>query len=143
MPSFTITGFASAPRDWETANGQFRSYYLKVEGDEKTYELAQKRDKPAPNVGDTVDATVETREVNDVTYYKLKREYQQRGGGGNGNRSKDPAERESIERQVAAKVASDLLVALMAQGTFKPEGVDGLGQAHTRLAAQVAGGIKG
>lgn len=139
--NYTIVGFAQAPRDWETANGQFRSYYLNVEGDDKTYELAQKRDKPAPNVGDSFEATVETREANGVTYYKLKRQYQQRSNGGSG-RPRDPQERESIERQVAAKVASDLLVALMAQGTFKPEGVAALGDAHSKLAATVAGGIK-
>lgn len=140
MSTYTIEGFAQPPRDWETANGAFRSYYLRVEGDEKTYELAQKRDKPAPNVGDSFEATVETREVNGTTFYKLKRQYQQRGGN-NGRQPKDPAERESIERQVAAKCATDLLVGFMATG-WKPDTALKLGEMHTVLAKQIASEIK-
>jgi hypothetical protein len=140
VQTYTVAGFANPPRDWETANGQFRSFYLKVEGDDKVYELAQKRDKPAPNVGDSFEATVEAREVNGSTFYKLKKHYAPRGNNG-GRPSKDPAERESIERQVAAKTASDLLVGLMSTG-WKPESAMKLADLHTVLAAQIAKEIK-
>lgn len=104
IETYTITGFGGTPRDWSTANGDFRSFYLKVEGDDKTYELAQKRDKPAPNVGDSFEATVETREANGVTYYKLKKHYAQRGGN-NAPRPEDPQRAKRILRQHSQDMA--------------------------------------
>lgn len=83
-----ITGFAQAPRDWESQHGQFRSYYVKIEGDERTFELAQKRTTAAPNVGDAFEATVEEREHNGTTYYKLKKQ-QGRGDNGGGRYSEE------------------------------------------------------
>lgn len=137
--AYTIAAFDGPPRDWEYQGNNFRSYYCKFEGDERRIEIAQKPETPAPNIGDTLTGVITDKNG----YFKFKKARQGGGFGGNGgSRPRDPQERESIERQVAAKVASDLLVALMAQGTFKPEGVAALGDAHSKLAATVAGGIK-
>lgn len=138
--NFTILERTSEPEKDNYGNW---TYFVKLEGVEKGALLVHKKGEPK-NPGDVIEGYYleEKKSQAGKTYLKLTRPQQQSNNGGGGNRAKDPAERESIERQVAAKVASDLLVALMAQGTFKPEGVDALGDAHTRLAAKVAGGIR-
>jgi hypothetical protein len=145
MSTFTIAAVSSETRDWKSSQGaENRSYYVKQDGDEKVYELAQKRDKAPPKVGDTIDATIETREHNGTTYYKLKRIYNQQGGGrgGGGNSPKSPEERASIERQTAAKVAAELLIAMIEKGNWTPAS-DALLEEHARYAKRIAEGIAG
>lgn len=129
------------------SNGQNIDYFIELEGLEGRHTLTQKPTTPAPEIGQDLwghpedGGTWPSGDPKPPKFRKGQRGGFGSGGGGN-SRAKDPAERESIERQVAAKCATDLLVALMAQGVWKPEGVDALGEAHGRLMVKVAGGIR-
>lgn len=136
--TYKIVAFDGPPRDWEYQGNNFRSYYCKFEGDERRIEIAQKPETPAPNIGDTLTGVITEKNG----YFKFKKARPGGGFGGNGgSRPKDPAERESIERQVAAKCATELLVGFMGTG-WKPESVNALATQHTALAKQIAGEIK-
>lgn len=86
MPNFTISEVSPRIRDWEAHGKKNRSYYVKVAEQTGVYELAQNLDRDPPKAGDRLEATVESREHEGVTYHKLKRVYSNNGRGGGGAR---------------------------------------------------------
>lgn len=95
--TYTIREVSQRTRDWEAHGKENRSYYIQVEGEEKEYELAQRRDREAPKPGDSFEAKVESREHNGTTYYKLVRA-QQGGGGGARYSAEDIARMDAVGR---------------------------------------------
>lgn len=145
MPNFKIREVSTRTRDWDGQGGsKNRSYYVKVDGDEKVFELAQKADKAPPAIGDAFEANVEEREHEGTTYYKLKKVYQQRGGPG-GGRPRDPQEQKRIAVQASQKVAVE--VVRLGLGSLAPNGAaasveaitDAVEQVTERLFRQVEG----
>lgn len=116
---------------WEGSHGPMVSYKMEVSdsnGNQQTVELNQKPDTPAPSQGQEIDGFLEPSK-RDGFPPKLKKTPKAAGGGFGGGKGKprDPAERASIERQVAFKGA----VELCAAGAHSME-VDALNE---RLAA--------
>lgn len=142
LRNFTVVERTSEP-DPPDQNGNV-SYFLKLEGVEKGVLLRHKKDKPIRSAGDVIEGYYLEEKTSQAgkQYFKLTRPQQPNAGAGNnGSRSKDPAERESIERQVAAKCATELLVGFMGTG-WKPSTVNDLATQHQALAKQIAGEIK-
>lgn len=115
--SYRITAVNST-REWPSkkTGQQYISYDIDLvlpDGTtEGNIELAQKKTTPAPQVGDTLEGSIDRSGSYGP---KFKKAQGQGGGGargGGGSRARDPQERASIERQVAYKGAVDLAVAL-------------------------------
>ena len=111
MTTFTVKE-TSLPREWEGKYGKMLSYDLTVTGPngDVECELAQKPETPAPKVGDTLNGDILPGKGNFPGKFKKE---QQGGMPTKGGRpSRDPKERESIERQVCLKAAVELTVAM-------------------------------
>lgn len=133
--NYTIAEVSSRTRDWTgQGNSKNRSYYVKVEGDDKVYEIAQKVDREPPKAGDSLEATVETREHEGTTYYKLKREYQQRGGGGGGKGPRTEAE----EKWISARFAVEEATKLATTGHIGPDQVEAKARGLFALVVELA-----
>lgn len=143
MGSWTIKAINSGPREWTSKAGHVNLSYRvdlvndadgRLEGD---VELTQKKTTPAPQVGQTLEGDVETGGQYGAKFKKAQGGGARQGGGG--GRPRDPAERASIERQVAFKGAVELVVAM------KPEGMgeSGIESTLTRLFEFGVGLIQG
>ena len=104
MSTFKVTEVGENIRDWDSKHGPMKSYYVKFEGDERTIEIAQKPSTPAPTVGQTFEGTIEERQWQDKTFYKLKKAQGGFGGGG-GFRPEDPERSRRILRQHSQHMA--------------------------------------
>lgn len=113
--SYTIRSVNSR-REWDSRYGPMVSYDIDLTDPsgmvEANVELAQKRDTPAPQAGQTLDGEIERGGKFGPKFKKAHQDRGGGGGGGGGGRQRDPNERNSIERQVAFKGAVDLVVAL-------------------------------
>ena len=131
MPTYTVKSI-NRQKSWKGKYGDMVSYYCILEnegGNQAEVEIAQKVTTPAPTVDQKIEGTVE-----DGDYGKKLKKAQPQGGGGGGFKSgpKSPEERKSIERQVAAKCATDLVIA-------KAIGLDELKLTIDTIAAGIAG----
>lgn len=102
----TIT-VVSQPREWESKYGQMKSYTVKVEGDEGTYELSRKATSPAPTVGQRIDVAEVQPSPNGNYPPKLKLAQANRSGGG----GRSPEESARIMRQHSQEMALRYAVA--------------------------------
>lgn len=94
-------------RPWKTAQGgQFVSYKVTLQELEGIHELTQKPETPAPTVGQKFLG--EVHPPNREGFPPKIKKVQQNFGGG--NRGSSPDERRSIERQVSAKIAAELVI---------------------------------
>lgn len=137
--TYTITAVSEKVEDVSLDHGEFKAYKFrcKDQGDQ-VFELMQKPETAPPKIGDTFQATIKGVFQG---VKKLKKVPPPRHGvGGGNNRPRDPQERASIERQVAAKVAADLLIALMEKAGWSPD-TDGLLDQHARYSKRIAEGI--
>lgn len=140
-----IREVSSRTRDWEANGKKNRSYYVKIDGDERVFEVARNLDKPAPAVGESFDADIEEREHQGTTYYKLKRVYQQQRGNGAGGRSRDPQEQKRIAVQASQKVAVEVVrlgLSSLTNGTA-PATVDTISEAVERVAERLFHQVEG
>lgn len=110
-------------------------------GIEKAVEWYTKASTSLPTPGTSVEGEVKP---DDKFPDKLKfKKAQQQGGNYNGGgRGHSPEERVSIERQVAAKCATDLIVAWLPTGPGASVDLDTLLGWHKKLASGIAEGIK-
>lgn len=111
MPTYTVKAI-NRQKPWKSKRGDdMVSYYLILaneRGDEKEVELSQKVSTAAPTPGQKLEGTVEQGNYGP----RFKKEYSGGGGGyGGGGRKSSPEDRRSIERQVAAKCATELVIA--------------------------------
>lgn len=125
--------------DWTGQYGAMTDYRCTFDGVDGDVQVTKRQGNAGPSVGDELFGTLESKTQAGYTY-KFKAVVRGGGGGGGGSRPRDPKERESIERQVAAKSAAELLCALMATG-WKPESVGKLADQHQALAKRIAEGI--
>ena len=106
MPTYTVKAI-NRQKNWSGKFGDMVSYYCLLEngeGNQAEVELAQKVSTAAPQVGQSLEGTVENGE-----YGKKFKKAQPAGGGFRGGpRPDDPATRDSIERQVAVKAAAEV-----------------------------------
>lgn len=109
MPTYTVKAI-NRQKPWKSKRGDdMVSYYCVLhneEGKGGEVEISQKVSTAAPTVGQKLEGTVEKGNYG----LKFKKEY---GGGGGygGGRKSNPEDRRSIERQVAAKCATELVIA--------------------------------
>jgi hypothetical protein len=95
-------------RQWQGQHGPMVTYRIELE-DHGPAELNQKPETAAPHVGQSVFGDLEPPK--DPRYPPKLRKVQQQGGfKGNGGKAMDPEQRRSIERQVSAKIAADLVI---------------------------------
>ena len=90
-------------REWSGQHGPMVTYKVELEG-HGVAELNQKPSTPAPQAGESVFG--ELQPGREGFPPKLKK-VQQNSFGGRGD---SPEQRRSIERQVAAKIAADLVI---------------------------------
>jgi hypothetical protein len=136
--TYKVAEVKGNPNPWTHSSGSKNlDYRCAFEGVNGDVEVTRKESSPAPQVGDELFGTLQTKTQAGYTY-KFKSEQQGGGGGGGGGASRNPAERASIERQVAAKAGADLLVAMMNQGGYKPSSVGDLADAHAVLMTKIA-----
>jgi len=123
-------------------------YWVRCEGVEMGIAVKHKGDKPVMRVGETLQQhgftwLEEKTSGRGNKYFKARRPERQGGGSnGGGSRPDDPATRASIERQVAAKIAGELLVAMIANGFHKPEAAS-IATDHRALTNDIAQTIGG
>lgn len=104
MPSDMTISKVGASRTFETQHGKFVSYRIELEGHGEA-ELVQKPETPVPQAGESIFAElVPGREGFPP---KVKKAKQQTASFG--QRFDSPEQRRSIERQVAAKIAAELV----------------------------------
>jgi hypothetical protein len=109
-PAYTITAVNDQVRDWQSQQGGpmkgYRVTLRNADGREMAnVEWSRKANSPAPQVGQTVDGTVDTS-----GQYGPKFKAAMAGGGGGGfSRSKSPEERRSIAMQASQKVAVEIV----------------------------------
>ena len=146
MPQYTIAAVSPNVRDVPLDHGLFKSYRLRMEGHgEKVFEILQKAETPAPQAGQSFEATIKNVvNVGGTEITNLKKVQAQGGGGGSrgGAAPKSPEERASIEKQVAAKVAGDLLVAFLQSGKYAPGNTQEVAEDHRLLSLHVAETIR-
>lgn len=92
----------SQPREWESKFGPMKSYTVKVEGDDGSYEISRKASTQAPTVGQKIEVAEVTADPNGKYPPKLKMAY---AGGGGGKGGKSPEEQARITRMAAQKAA--------------------------------------
>lgn len=125
MPAYTITAVADNPRDWNsTQGGPMKAYRVTLRNGEgrelPNVEWSRKAGSPAPTVGQSVDANVDTSGPHGP---KLKVIPKTTFSGGGGGRPKDPAERKSIEMQSSLNRAVDTVRLAVDAGVFRPANV--------------------
>ena len=112
MPTYTIKSLLTdRNRGWEGKGGPMIDYWMVAEnGQGKSAEcyLTQKATTAPPEVGQTLDATVEKDRFENLKLKKAQMPLP--AGGGGGARKGSPEERASIESQVAAKIVCELAV---------------------------------
>lgn len=125
MAQYTIKAIHGQPKPWEsTKGGPMLSYRVDLADSSGTVaqkvELAQKKDTPAPSVGDTIDGEITTRTYGDPPREDLrfKKEYGGGGGGRGGGRKyleDDPAiyaaKQAAIAAQTSIERATELVLA--------------------------------
>jgi hypothetical protein len=149
--TYTITAVSPNVEDVQLEKGPFKSYRLKMEGKgEDVFTILQKPDTAPPQVGQSFEASIRKTfpgKDGQPPLHSLKKESAQGSGyrpQSNGNSSGDsPETRSSIERQVAAKEASNLLVAMVTAGTYKPSQTSEVAEDHRYLANEIAKTIAG
>lgn len=109
MADFKVVEVFDKTRDWEgKGDSKFTSFYVRCEGDERTFEVVKKRGNDGPRVGEVIDADAEKREHDGKVYWKLKAV--QRGGfGGGGPRQTHPADAARMGRAHAQDMAIETL----------------------------------
>ena len=115
---YTISAVSSQTRDYESNGKSNRVYYVKLEGVEadvpsKAFELHQRQTSKAPSAGQSIDVkTFQKGDHEGTPYVKILKDWDaikaKAGGGSQGSDERG----ESIERQVAAKVAAEMACAL-------------------------------
>jgi hypothetical protein len=110
MPEDMTISKVGASRTFETQHGKFVSYRIELEGHGEA-ELVQKPETPVPAVGQSVFGELVPGKEGFPP--KLKKAKPQ--GGGNWASKDSPDQRRSIERQVSAKIAAELVVAGVAK----------------------------
>jgi hypothetical protein len=104
MPAYVVEA-VNESWDWDGKFGKNRSYKLHLKGPDGAsqagVELAQKLDTPAPQVGQTLQGTLDTS----GRYVKFRKDQQPGGFGGGGPRPRDPKESAQIVRQWAVREA--------------------------------------
>lgn len=105
MATYTVKSVSDEVRSWQgKKGGPMLSYKILVEGPDAPtgqVELAQKKDTPAPTVGQVIEGTIENTDYGP----KLKKEYGGGGGGGKYFKPKDPAEIRGMQRSHAQEMA--------------------------------------
>jgi hypothetical protein len=106
----TITDVDPRSREWTPPQGgdpvTFYTIKLDTHGDQ---EVSIGLKKGEPKVGEQLFGVVEET-PRGLKFKKVNKNYES-GGGGGSFRKDDPDQRRSIERQVSAKIAADLIVA--------------------------------
>lgn len=112
MPTGIIEA-VTGRREWSGNYGPMVDYSLTIDGNE-VY-LTKKPDSPAPEPGESLDYEVVKRDQHGT---KIKKVWNEGGGNGSAPASSpsQAARNESIERQVAAKCAAQVVAALSATG---------------------------
>lgn len=125
MPEFTVVQVTSR-NEWQGQHGPMVSYRLEVSGPNgnQTVELNQKPDTAPPAQGQVIEGDLQ--QAREGFPPKLKKAPKPSGGGfgGGGGKPKNPAERGSIERQVAFKGACEVAAAMATgKGSFDAQKV--------------------
>lgn len=121
MPTGIIEA-VTGKREWSGNYGPMVDYSLTIDGNE-VY-LTKKPDSPAPEPGESLDYEVVKRDQHGT---KIKKVWNEGGAQATTNGSSAPApsqaaRQESIERQVAAKCAAEVVAALAANGKLATSG---------------------
>lgn len=107
MPSDMTISKVGASRTFETQHGKFVSYRIELEGHGEA-ELVQKPETPVPAIGQSIFAELVPGKEG---FPPKVKKAQKQGGGSWAGKSDSPDQRRSIERQVSAKIAAELIIA--------------------------------
>lgn len=110
MPTGIIEA-VTGRREWSGNYGPMVDYSLTIDGNE-VY-LTKKPDSPAPEPGESLDYEVVKRDQHGT---KIKKVWNEGNGSAPASSPSQAARNESIERQVAAKCAAQVVAALSANG---------------------------
>lgn len=105
MTAFTVTAIEAEANTWQNDHGEFRTYRLKLEGQDKVAHLNQKAATPAPAVGAVLDLDL-TPHPRFADAWKAKKVQAANGfGGGGGGRGRSPEESARIVQQHSQEMA--------------------------------------
>ena len=123
MPTYTVTQVGDQIREWVGKPGPMKSYRVTLRNAQNeqlpNVEWARKETSPPPQVGQTINATIDMRK--DTTYGpKLTLEQSAGGGGGGAGRSMSPEERRGEAMARSQIRAIEALTLAGTHGEYRP-----------------------
>lgn len=133
MPDYKLVS-VSDPKPWQGQHGPMVGYILKLDGEDKPVHINQKPETRAPVAGMTMALELSPHKTFPDA---LQAKRQQLGGGASGARGSDPAERKSIQGQVAVKAAVDIARIALDSGKSTDDVLQAVAGNAKKLAALI------